>query len=264
MTDDEYTIRATHGLPIQGLVIDCHMHMGEESRFHIIDYGNIDLFVREMDRHGVDAGAVSSIPGAVGGLQTGQNDMVLEAVRRYPQRLFGWITANPHYPDAMREQLERAYEAGCRGVKIHSSVGLSYDHVTYRVMFDFAAERGLPILAHTWGKDLDALEPYLKQYKGLRWALAHAGCVELDKYVRIAATYENVYLDICLSRSPRGLIEHFVTQGLTEKVMFGSDCYFMGLAQQLGRVVFAKISPEQKAMILGRNARRFFGELCPV
>ena len=263
MSDDRYTACAREGRPLEGFVMDAHMHLGEQSGFHILHHGDLDLFVREMDRHGVDAGGVSSIPACLGGVQPGGNEMVTEAVRRFPDRIFGWTAVNPFYPESMRDELERCYDAGCRGVKLHDSIGLPYDHENYRIALDFAAERGAPVLLHTWGTNLGLLEPYFTEYAGVKWSLAHAGCSDPDKYVRAALEHENVYVDICLSSSPRGLIEWLVEQGIAEKVMFSSDSYFMGEAQQLGRVVFAKVSEEHKAMILGGNARRFFGDLCP-
>ena len=262
MKQDRYAKLAHGGRPIEGLVVDIHMHLGEEPNFPVPFYRDLDLVVHEMDRHGVDVGAVSCIPAVLGGLQPGGNELVLEAVRRFPDRFFGWIGINPFYPDAMLAELERCHEAGCRGLKIHDSVGLPYEHKNYRVAFEFAAARGLPILAHTWGGQLDKMEPFFREF-AVNWSLAHAGSDSPEKYVRVAREHDNVYLDVCYSRCPRGLIEHFVREGVAEKVMFSSDCYFMGMSQQLGRIVFADVSPEHKALILGGNARRFLGALCP-
>jgi len=263
VSEDQYTNRARLGLPLEGFVVDIHMHVGEHAGFPILHYRDLELLVREMDRHGVDVGGIASIPACLGGLERGGNAMALEAVRRYPDRFFGWIGVNPHYPQSMRDELERCHEAGCGGLKLHDSIGLAYDHKSYRIALDFAAERGLRVLVHTWSAQLDQLEAYFKEYPTLRWSLAHAGCSDPEKYVRVAKSYDGVYLDICFSKSPRGLVEYFVQQGVAEKLMFSSDSYFMGVAQQLGRVVFAKIAAEHKALILGENARRFLGDLCP-
>ena len=264
MIPDRYMACGKQGRPVPAFVVDCHMHLGENPEFPILHYEDLDLLVRVMDRCGVAVGGVSAIPGCLGGLLKDGNAAVIEALRRYPKRFFGWMSINPHYADAMRRELARCYRAGCRGIKVHSSIGLAYEHPNYRVAYDFAADRGLPILAHTWGAELDKLEPLVREYGGVKWSFAHAGAAEPAKYVRLASECENVYLDLCYSRSPRGLIEFFVSQGIVEKLLFSSDCYFMGLGQQLGRVLFGRITPKQKALILGENARRFFGPLCPV
>ena len=68
--------------------------------------------------------------------------------------------------------------------------------------------------------------------------------------------YPNVYLELCFSPCPRALVEELVTAGLEDKLIWGSDAIFMDGAQQIGRVVFAQITPQQKAKILGLNARK--------
>ena len=263
MKEDQYTQAALLGRPVPGFVVDIHGHLGENNSFRILHHDDIDLFVHEMDRHGVDVCGVSAVPAAIGGIEQGGNAAVLEAVRRHPDRFFGWAAANPHYPDAMMLEIERCYEAGCRGIKIHNSIGLAYDHENYVPLYEFAAGLGLPVLAHSWGGELDLMRPLFEKYPGVKWSLAHAGASEADKYVDVARRYENVYLDTCYSRSPRGLIEHFVRSGVGNKTMFSSDSCFMGLAQQLGRVLLADLTAEEKAMVLGGNAKRFLGALCP-
>ena len=85
---------------------------------------------------------------------------------------------------------------------------------------------------------------------------AHAGFVDPDKYVRFGLDFENVFLEICCSACPRGLIERFVEAGLADKVIWGSDMHFLGPEGQMGRVLFAQIDPADKEKILGLNAKR--------
>ena len=79
MKDDKYTTLAKQGLPIEGLVIDAHMHLGEHPPFPILHPDDVDLFVHEMDRHGMDVACPSAIPAVLGGIQPGGNAVVLEA-----------------------------------------------------------------------------------------------------------------------------------------------------------------------------------------
>ena len=68
-----------------------------------------------------------------------------------------------------------------------------------------------------------------------------------------------MYLELCLSACPRGLVEQLVAAGLEDKIIWGSDAVFLDQASQLGRVLFADISPEAKRKILGRNAQKALG-----
>jgi predicted TIM-barrel fold metal-dependent hydrolase len=55
------------------------------------------------------------------------------------------------------------------------------------------------------------------------------------------------------------MIEYFIAQGVEDKLVWGSDAVFMSAPAQLGRVLFARITPEQKAKILSANGRRALG-----
>ncbi len=44
-----------------------------------------------------------------------------------------------------------------------------------------------------------------------------------------------------------------------DRVLFGTDLPFLDPRPQLGRVAFAKISDDEKRLILGLNASRIFG-----
>jgi predicted TIM-barrel fold metal-dependent hydrolase len=45
----------------------------------------------------------------------------------------------------------------------------------------------------------------------------------------------------------------------SDRVLFGTDIPFMSPDQQIGRVLFARISDDEKRKILGVNALRVFG-----
>ena len=65
------------------------------------------IWVRELDRHGVRRAAlIASIPG--------DENSVAEAVRRFPDRFYGYFMVNPMAPGAL-ESVEGALAAGLRG-----------------------------------------------------------------------------------------------------------------------------------------------------
>ena len=67
------------------------------------------------------------------------------------------------------------------------------------------------------------------------------------------------YLETCLSTCPRGLIEELVGSVPLHKIVWGTDQLFLSATQQIGRMLFARISEEQKRAILGENAMALFG-----
>jgi predicted TIM-barrel fold metal-dependent hydrolase len=256
--DDDLAARGKAGAPLHDiLVIDAHVHFGVVAGFPCKD-GGPDELVAAMDRLGIRYAYVSNLA-AVYGLDRTGNDELLAALRRHPARLRGYMTLNPGYPATILPEMERCHAAGLRAVKIWSygnRPGLPYTHANYAIIFDFANTHGLPILAHTWGEEVDQLEPAFKKYGRINWILAHTGCRELEKYVRAANTYERVYLETCFSSCPRGLFERLVAAVPITKILWGSDQIAMNAAHQLGRVLFARIAPAQKRAILGENAAR--------
>lgn len=241
--------------PLPGGIIDAHAHLGPDASSPAVTH-DLARIVAGMDRLGVRMMCVSAMPALYGDAARG-NRLVEAAIQRYPQRFFGYMCADIGYPERILPELTRCLSAGFRGVKVWSygaRPGLPYNHENYQPVFAFAAKHRLPVLAHTWGGELIQLEPLARQYPQVNWLLAHTGSTMKAEYIRLGQTYPNVYLELCLSTCPRGLIEELVAAGLEDKLLWGSDAIFMDAAQQLGRVVFAGIAPTQKAKILGLNA----------
>ena len=90
-------------------------------------------------------------------------------------------------------------------------------------------------------------------------AFAGFGAEKPERYVQAARDFENVYLDPSFSLAPRGMIEHLVAEAGVANVVWGSDATFLSMAQQIGRVVGAKISDQDKRKLLSGNARRLLG-----
>jgi len=71
----------------------------------------------------------------------------------------------------------------------------------------------------------------------------------------------NVYADLASSTAPMGGFEALVDMVGARKVLYGSDAPLHDMVYQIGRVLFAKISDEDKADIPGRNLERLIGQV---
>ena len=258
---DVFAAAGRAGRPLAGeMVIDAHAHFGHGPDFPIIRPTPQSL-VASMDRLGIQMSCVSSIPAIFGDVEHG-NALVAEAVRDFPGRIFGYLVVDVGYPEKVAAQLAGGRAAGFRGVKVWSygsRPGLPYNHPNYEPVFAYANEHALPVLAHVFGPELDELAGHIRRFQNIRWLLAHIGSGELEKYMRFARDFPTVYVELCLSACPRGLIEQLVAAGLEDKVIWGSDAVFLDQGSQLGRVLFAEIPLETKRKILGRNAHRALG-----
>jgi len=259
MTSDIFIEKAFAGKPLDHcLVIDAHGHIGcEDASFPFVN-PSLDRIVASMDRMGIDLFCVSSLMSIYGDAGRGNRE-VEEAVAEYPGRFFGYMCADIGYPERIIPEMERSLAGGVRGVKVWSRgarPGLGYDHPNYQPVFEFAHAHSLPVLAHTWGGELDELKPSIERFGNINWMLAHTASADKPKYIQFAREYGNVYLELALSSCLRGLVEELVSAGLVDKTIWGSDATFIGASQQIGRVLFAQIPPDDKEKILGLNARR--------
>ena len=96
-------------------------------------------------------------------------------------------------------------------------------------------------------------------YKGANFILAHSGVGTVEEYIRLAREYPNVYLELCGSMCVYGVIETIVAGAPTEKILWGSDTFFINMAQQIGRVLGADIPEETKQRLLSSNAKQVLG-----
>jgi len=261
MSADQFATAGRAGRPVTGeTVIDVHAHFGHGPDFPIVR-PTARALVASMDRLGIQMSCVSSIQAIFGDAEHG-NALVADGLREFPGRIFGYLVVDVGYPEKVAAQLAAGWAAGFRGIKVWSygaRPGLPYNHPNYEPVFAHANEHALPVLAHVFGPELDELEGHIRRFPRVRWLLAHVGSAALEKYLRFAREYPTVYVELCLSACPRGLVEQLVTVGLEDKVLWGSDAVFLDQASQLGRVLFAQISPEAKRKILGLNARRALG-----
>jgi predicted TIM-barrel fold metal-dependent hydrolase len=239
-------------LPLPG-IIDMHTHYSRWIQFPIWG-GLADDLVEEMDRVGIEKAVLAPQPCMTPSLACG-NDGVLEAMKKHPDRLLGYAACYPVDEDTGLKEVERCVNEGMVGIKMHTSAGLPYTFEGYAPVWRYADERGIPVLLHTWG-DLDKMRSIFDTYRHVPVLLGHSGAVDPSMYAEYARMYPNLWLELCLSRSPFGLVEFLVREVGADRILYGSDAPWMPFGHQLGRVLFADISEEDKKKILIENPKR--------
>lgn len=257
--------KVSQGQPLTDeLVIDAHCHMGRWFNFNLYK-GDAQGMVERMDRLGIRA-CVAAHHSSIGPDFKYGNDEVLRAMEEFPGRIYGYATVNPNYPEAeIVGELERCISSGMVGVKIHPDTHqCMVDNDKYRPVWEYANERGLPLLSHTGinGKNpVEAFENLAEDYPNVKIILGHSGFGSegADQSIQAAEEFPNIYLEITGSIIVYGTLERMVRRLGADRVLFGTDLPFIDPRPQLGRVAFAKISDEEKRQILGRNAQKVFG-----
>lgn len=237
-------------------ILDTHAHLGPWFSTYI-HAGEADGLLRSMDRLGIRATALIAFD-AIGPDMRGGNDRVAAAMRRYPGRFLGYATVDPNEPGAMHAELERCFrELGFHAIKFHCDThGVPADADAYRPALEYAEAHRLCILIH--GR---ITEPMLKRYPNARFLSAHVGGWDgrFPNYaVELSRDYPNLYLDLAASTVYNGALEKLVEEAGADRIVHGSDTPLMDPGYQLGRVLAARLSAEDREKILYRNAARLF------
>ena len=236
-------------------VFDAHAHVGGRT---MLDDPPVDVQVAEMERLGIDVAAVSSARALAGDIERG-NDEVADAIRRFPGRFLGYAHVSGNYPETMIGELERCFALdGFRGIKLYQ-VGPAYDDPVFDPVWAFAAERGAPVLAHTWGGDLTGFDRAAEQHPTVACLAGHTGSgFAYQPYIEAALRAPNLYLDLTYSREHTNMIEHIVERVGAERIVWGSDAPCFSMSQQLAKLLFARIPDDAKRKIIYDNAARLF------
>ncbi len=253
--------KARKGIPITHFdVIDCHCHMGSWFNFNV-PQGGAEGMLASMDALGVKMAFVTA-HASIGPDCIYGNNMVIEAIERYPDRFLGYATVNPNEGTAgMAEELDRCFRyPGMKGIKLHPSMhGCPIDYKNYHTAYGAAQEKKCPVLIHVWGSgDVSMIDKLAARYPEAIFIMGHAGgeIRAMEHAAEVVNAHANVYADLALSRVYEGNVEWFVSEIGSKKLLFGSDSPFMDPRPSFGRVAMAEIREEEKEDIFGLNIKR--------
>jgi len=246
------------GQPPPFPVTDMHGHLGRYA-FAIPDM-TVEGLLRVMDRAGVQRIVCSHMQCMSADNHWG-NAQVHACMRLAPGRILGYVSVFPASTEVVRAEVRHWLSAGFSGLKLHDSNGFRYDDPAYLPAFELAQEHGLPVLLHTWGvpAQFEAAMAVARCFPHLTVILAHGGSADAEGYVHAVQGARNLVVDTCYSRCPVGLVERLVAAAGPERVVFGSDCTFYSLTQQLGKIMAADLPDAAKRQILNGNAERILG-----
>ena len=251
---------ALQGLPLKGeVVIDAHMHIDVFHNFLMPRTSPESLFA-SAHRIGIQRLYGSSLLAIRTDAAAG-NQHALALQKAHPDIFSPYVVFKPNYPEESRSTIDLAREHGIGQFKIHDDGNdLPYDHRSYDPLYEYAEGNGALILAHTYGrKHVAPMMNVAARFPRLKILLGHAGITDEEVYIEASAKHENIYLETCSSLAWYGLLERLVGIAGAERILFGSDMPFMSPDQQIGRILFARISDDDRRKILGLNALSLFG-----
>lgn len=247
-------------------VIDSHGHLGPFYGIYMPEAA-LDTMVAGMDRAGIERIILAPHNALAGDTREGNREMI-EAVAKYPGRVYGYCTVNPNFPDAILPEMDLCLDRpGVVGVKIHPNMhAYPVDGKNYEPVWERADRAKRMVLSHTWGADggcgANDMRKIAERYPDVRLILGHSCYGAWEKAIALAAEFPNVYLELTAAYHVYGLIEWMCRAAGSEKVLFGTDYPWFDPMVAIGCVVFAHIEQHDMHNILYDNAGRLLDEQC--
>jgi uncharacterized protein len=216
----------------------------------------------EMDRMGVEKSVVLALDLAFGSNIT---DAYLDCCSG-SDRLVVFSGVNPFGRDP-EKKIDDSIERGALGLKVHPYAHQAPpDHPKVMKMLKYWNRTGLPVLFHT---AFNGLEPsFLRRFASMEFyekpirsfpetifVLGHAGMNYYDEAIRLAKTYDNVWLEI--DGQPPQHIRKIVDELGPDRILFGTDWPFYPIVLPLAKTLVAtEGDPDTRRKILSGNAFR--------
>jgi len=192
-----------------------------------------------------------------------ENDEVLRAIEKFPDRTFGFVYLNPKHVEASMAELERCVAHGPMvGVKLWVAERCSapeLDPIVQR-----AAELKAVIFQHTWmkvgGNDPGESTPadlvqLAARHPNVPLICGHTGG-DWERGIRAIRGLKQIYSDLAGSEPCAGYTEMAVRELGAERVLYGTDAGGRSFSSQLAKVHGADIPDAAKEMIFSGNLRR--------
>lgn len=229
--------------------------------------------VASMAVAGVDRSVVMGFPWRDGAMCREQNDYLIDAVRRYPDKLTGFACVQPLDAGDAKE-LDRCLSAGLMGLGELSPDGQRYDIEDKWVLadaVDVLLHHSRPLLTHSSepvghsypGKGTVTPQKLLKfagNFPDLKIVLAHwgGGLPFYELMPEVREQLRNVYYDSAASTYLYSVdVFPEVARIIgAERILWGTDYPLLSQGKFLRRVRECGLGDEELSLVLGGNAAR--------
>jgi predicted TIM-barrel fold metal-dependent hydrolase len=236
-----------------------------------------DRWAAEVDRYGLDR--VVFVTG-------GGNEPLAGVLARHPDKFFGLAHNRPEDPDSAEQLRHGIEDLGLKGYKLLApTIGLPLDHPHFRPLWQFLADRRLPVLIHfgvlgraggTVYHPLMSpltLAPVAREFLDIPFVIPHFGCGYIQDLLQLCWALPNIHVDTSGSNQwmrwmpyPLTLedaFRKFYEMIGPERIVFGTDSSWFPrgfsvryLQDQLRACRYLNLPEADIAKIFGGNAAR--------
>lgn len=197
----------------------------------------------------------------------------LRPLDRWPDLLLGLIKLNPHDVRGSLAALDRWLGDGPM-VGVYFSGGgpkaLTCTHPNFIPIVERIAKYNGAIMQHTWFKTggkqgpgestPSELAELAQRFPEQKFVCAHAGG-EWERGIRAVRNVPNILIETSGFDATAGFIEMAVRELGRKRIIFGSHLPSRSLGTELGKVIGAQITNQDRCAILGENLRELLSPI---
>ncbi|MDS0527098.1 amidohydrolase family protein [Clostridium sp. SHJSY1] len=215
------------------MIIDGHAHVTEAG------YGNIDTLLAQYKEAKIDKGVL--VPGGMLDVRqitkyiSGEkqpetmevpNHLVLDAIKKYPDKFYGFYCVNPHMGKTTLHQLEEAVKQGFVGLKLAPMVHqFSFSSNIIYELAELCGELGIPFYAHVVYSPAASTNKFnnlVKMFPKTKFILGHMGFGPADTAaIQYAMESDNLYLET--SQGSYLILKQALEKLGSKKIIFGTE-----------------------------------------
>lgn len=244
------------------MIIDAHTHLGQlgkkSSYFGSTPSSFLgDFMIDMMNKHGID----KIVTFAIGNIRTSNsehNSIIIEEVKKYPDRIIPFIRLNPYFGEEAVKELEYGVkELGFKGLKLHP-VGESYpahDEIVFPLI-EKSINLKIPVIihSHTRNQSQPALIGLLADhFPDATIIMAHLGCTQYLDAMFVLKHCPNVYADTSCQPWLHRILKKVIDIAGVERIFYGSDSPLHPMETEMRKVELAGLNEEEMRLVMGEN-----------
>jgi len=232
--------------------IDAHCHVG---RGVLTSQDEIKLLAR-MDRMEIEKAVIVPWDQAIAVYNRKGNEYVTRLAKKYENRFIPFCSVNPWFGQAAIDELERAANAGAKGLKLHPPYqGFQLTDPIVEPLIARAVKLHLPIYIPT-GIPVSSLPLQLKYVadsfpEGI-FIQGHFGSTDfwIDAIPSVVNS-PNIYMDMAYNTVSS--VENAIVQVGVERVIFSTDSPYLSLESEVEKLLSLHITEEKRRKIGREN-----------
>jgi len=263
-SDDPILELAKAGKPLSDiLVIDAHAHISHDDAvgtgFMHQPFSDDKSMFERAKLMGIDAMCISSWIGIWTDYEDG-NEIVRNAMTRYPNFYHGYATLQPQYVKNWEADLRKVHEQyKMQGIKPYNPrTNIPYNDKLWAPWFEYGNRMNAYVLLHPSPNFTAEINEIAPKYPNLSMIIAHCGSSfdTARQGIDAALKFPNVFLEITLTAVTYRVIEFMVKHVGAERVLFGTDQPMRDPIPQFGWMAYSHCTFEEKTKMFGLNMKK--------